>query len=197
LPSGRYFNGSLDDIRIYNRALSASEVAVLYNGGAGRTDNPSSGIVGWWKMNDGSGQTVTDSSGSGNNGTLGASSSVASDDPTWSTGSPVKLSSGLWIGTSDGSGGGAVTDISLNTDRYVTSFSTANSSLASNNISSLAVGSGGLAIVGTSDAGAWPAALAGFTVDDTAVTAASSNQAIRITGGTVRFEGGTVRLGGQ
>ncbi|MSU74458.1 LamG domain-containing protein [Candidatus Kaiserbacteria bacterium] len=27
----RYFNGSIDDVRIYNRALSASEVTQLYN----------------------------------------------------------------------------------------------------------------------------------------------------------------------
>jgi hypothetical protein len=27
----RYFNGSLDDIRIYNRALSAAEVKALYD----------------------------------------------------------------------------------------------------------------------------------------------------------------------
>lgn len=32
--SSRYFNGTLDDIRIYNRALSGSEVLQLYNGGA-------------------------------------------------------------------------------------------------------------------------------------------------------------------
>jgi hypothetical protein len=31
-PAGTYFNGNLDDIRIYNRALSASEIKVLYEG---------------------------------------------------------------------------------------------------------------------------------------------------------------------
>ncbi len=28
---GKYFNGSIDEVRIYNRALSASEIAVMYN----------------------------------------------------------------------------------------------------------------------------------------------------------------------
>ncbi len=31
MGSGSYFNGSLDDVRIYNRALSASEILALYN----------------------------------------------------------------------------------------------------------------------------------------------------------------------
>ncbi len=31
--SNEYFNGAIDDVRIYNRALSASEVQALYNGG--------------------------------------------------------------------------------------------------------------------------------------------------------------------
>ena len=32
--NGEYFNGSIDDVRIYNRALSAGEVAYFYNSGA-------------------------------------------------------------------------------------------------------------------------------------------------------------------
>ncbi len=32
-PSSRYFSGQLDDIRVYDRALSASEIASLYDGG--------------------------------------------------------------------------------------------------------------------------------------------------------------------
>jgi len=32
--SGRWFNGSIDDVRVYNRALSSSEVAALYAAGA-------------------------------------------------------------------------------------------------------------------------------------------------------------------
>lgn len=30
-PSGRYFNGTMDEVRIYNRALSASEISQLYS----------------------------------------------------------------------------------------------------------------------------------------------------------------------
>jgi len=31
-----YLNGSLDDVRIYNRALSADEIQALYSSSAGR-----------------------------------------------------------------------------------------------------------------------------------------------------------------
>jgi alpha-tubulin suppressor-like RCC1 family protein len=30
-PANEFFNGSIDDIRIYNRALSSSEVSALYS----------------------------------------------------------------------------------------------------------------------------------------------------------------------
>lgn len=43
------------------------------------------GPVGYWKFDEGQGQTVNDSSISGNNGTLGANSGTSSDDPTWTT----------------------------------------------------------------------------------------------------------------
>jgi hypothetical protein len=34
-PGGLYFNGFIDDVRIYNRALSSDEILKLYNGGYG------------------------------------------------------------------------------------------------------------------------------------------------------------------
>jgi hypothetical protein len=55
------FKGSLDEVRIYNRALSAAEVRQLYNFAPGP--------VAHWKFDDGSGTSVTDSSGNANTGT--------------------------------------------------------------------------------------------------------------------------------
>lgn len=52
------FTGTLDDVRVYNRALSASEVSALYSWAPGP--------IGHWKMDDkasGNGQNLTDSSG--------------------------------------------------------------------------------------------------------------------------------------
>jgi hypothetical protein len=72
-----FFNGLLDDIRIYNRALSASEINRLYDLGATThvnttiTTNPDleSGLVGHWTF-DGKdmGPNVRDRSGQGNHG---------------------------------------------------------------------------------------------------------------------------------
>jgi len=66
-----FFSGSLDDIRIYSRALSASEISLLYN--QTKTtykalDN--TGLVGYWSFEDATGTTATDFSGNGNTGTL-------------------------------------------------------------------------------------------------------------------------------
>ncbi len=78
--SGLYFPGSIDEVRIYNRALSQSEIADLYQqGGTGKTtvnasqnNQLTSGLVGLWSFNgsDLSGTTAYDRSGQGNNGTL-------------------------------------------------------------------------------------------------------------------------------
>jgi len=61
ISNGNSFNGNLDDVRIYNRALSPDEVKQLSEYGPGP--------VGWWKMDEASGGTAYDTSGNGNNGT--------------------------------------------------------------------------------------------------------------------------------
>lgn len=80
--SEEHFNGVLDDVRVYNRALTASEMKKLYQLGAGTTVGvaPTTyeklqkfkpGLVGLWSFN-GAGNivTATDGSGYGNNGTI-------------------------------------------------------------------------------------------------------------------------------
>ena len=62
--AGDHLNGSLDDVRIYNRALKVSEIGVL--AGLDLTDN----LIGWWKLDETSGTNAADSSGGGSNGTL-------------------------------------------------------------------------------------------------------------------------------
>lgn len=58
------FNGSIDDVRIYNRTLSATEIANLYN--IEKIDKQPNGLVGWWKLDN----NTLDSSGFGNTGTV-------------------------------------------------------------------------------------------------------------------------------
>ena len=64
-------DGHLDEVRLYSRALSSKEAESLYNWSAGP--------VGWWKMDENTGDTAYDSSGTGSYGTL-------TNGPKWVTG---------------------------------------------------------------------------------------------------------------
>ena len=78
--------GKIDDVRVYNRALSATEIKQLYNLGAANVGHSnamiSNGLVGYWTF-DGkdtnwtTGQT-RDLSGNGNNGSLAFMSTSSS-----------------------------------------------------------------------------------------------------------------------
>ncbi len=74
------FDGSIDDVRYYNRALSTTEISALYAQGAANKVNvtknkiASSGLVGYWPF-DGKyiswgGPTALDATGNGNSGTI-------------------------------------------------------------------------------------------------------------------------------
>ena len=76
--TGWRMSGYIDEVKFYSKALSDSEVASAY-----QTGSSFNGLKGYWKFDEGTGQTVTDASGNHHDGTLGGSSSVASDDPTW------------------------------------------------------------------------------------------------------------------
>ncbi len=92
-PTGSAYgewDGSIDEVRIYNRALSATEIESIYasgqsdevNTGASQAQGGSrldSGLAGYWRMDDGSGTSATDASTNGNTGTL-------TNGPTWTTG---------------------------------------------------------------------------------------------------------------
>ncbi len=58
----RFMNGRLDDVRIYNRALSPAEIRQLYNWAPGP--------VVYYKFDEGTGTSTNDSSGNGNTGTF-------------------------------------------------------------------------------------------------------------------------------
>ncbi|GAH39438.1 unnamed protein product, partial [marine sediment metagenome] len=60
------FQGQIDEVRIWTRALIPTEISDLYQGSpVSRT-----GLVGEWLMNDRTGNTVSDSSGEGNDGNM-------------------------------------------------------------------------------------------------------------------------------
>ncbi|MBI4973060.1 DUF2341 domain-containing protein [Candidatus Roizmanbacteria bacterium] len=93
------FNGTLDDIRTYNRVLSPKEVRDLYNWSAGP--------VGYWNMDEKTGTNAYDQSGNGYTGTLTGS--------TWISGkygSALSLNGStdrVSVGTMTGKYGGMVT----------------------------------------------------------------------------------------
>ena len=81
------FACALDEVAIYNRCIDsvgtfANEV---YNAGTSydHLTNGQSGLVGYWKFNEGNGTTITDHSGKGNNGTFGAISRDTTAFPIW------------------------------------------------------------------------------------------------------------------
>ncbi len=59
---GRYLNGQISDVSIYNVALTSAQVNTLYTGGS-----ITSGLIGQWNINEGTGTTAVDSSTGGNN----------------------------------------------------------------------------------------------------------------------------------
>ena len=66
--SGYFFDGSMDDVRIYGRAISSTEVQQLY----AITAAPSTGLIAYWPMNN----TANDLSGNAHNGTLNVVSGI-------------------------------------------------------------------------------------------------------------------------
>jgi len=74
-----YLNGKIDNPTVWNKALTQSEIQ--YYMSSPPTGNEV-GLVGYWNFNEGSGTTVTDLSGNGNNGTINGA--------TWSTDAPAQ-----------------------------------------------------------------------------------------------------------
>jgi hypothetical protein len=71
-----YFDGLIDDLKIYNYARTADEIRLDYNAGLaakfGGSPNKdiTRGLVGYWDFNDGSGTNANDASDQNNDGTL-------------------------------------------------------------------------------------------------------------------------------
>jgi hypothetical protein len=81
-----FFAGSVDELRIYDRALSHVEVDVLSRQGSSENVNLNSALTAHWAFDEGTGQTADDSGANDLDGTLGADTNVGTDDPTWVSG---------------------------------------------------------------------------------------------------------------
>jgi hypothetical protein len=90
------FPGSVDDVRVYNRIITAAEVKQLYLNesvtiGHSNATVPN-GLVGWWTL-DGNNliQNARDSSGQGNNGSLVGLNSTSSAETAGKIGGALKF----------------------------------------------------------------------------------------------------------
>ncbi|MCK4312581.1 MAG: hypothetical protein KAW88_07585 [Candidatus Cloacimonetes bacterium] len=80
-----YFDGRIDEVRIWNRGLSQGEIQDNMNQPLTGSET---GLVGYWQFNEGSGNTTEDISGNGNigilvNGPTWVVSTAPPDSPEW------------------------------------------------------------------------------------------------------------------
>ena len=100
VESADYFQGFIDEVKIYPHARSADQIKQDYNAGlAGQSSATgtaasfgdqsaawmSDGLVGHWKMDEFSGTTVADSSGNGNAGTLTSAQEIGTAEAASTT----------------------------------------------------------------------------------------------------------------
>ena len=74
ITNNEHFEGSITNFAVYSQGNDASDytssAASHYNSGIPKDLSGESGLSGYWKMDEGSGTTVADSSGNGNDGTI-------------------------------------------------------------------------------------------------------------------------------
>jgi len=75
-----WLSGSLREVRIWSLARTQGEIQATMNQSLVGTEP---GLVGYWRLNEASGQVAHDSSGNSNNGQLGSTPDVDTNDPTW------------------------------------------------------------------------------------------------------------------
>ena len=82
---GRVFNGKIDEVRIWNVARTQTQIQSTMNTvlTSEYYSTPDSGLVGYWRLDEGTGQTAEDLSVFSNNATLGTSANPDASDPTW------------------------------------------------------------------------------------------------------------------
>ncbi len=89
VEADRFFNGIIDEVRLYNVALGSTQIREDMH----RTLSGSeTGLVGYWKFNEGSGTTAHDQTANANNGTL---QNFGGGGETW-----LKSTASLGSGTS-------------------------------------------------------------------------------------------------
>ena len=82
------YGGLIDEVAVWNEALTSSEISAIYNSGNGLNVASNSGnytsstnLVGYWNFNEGSGNIAYDQSGNGNNSTINGATWSSTPDP--------------------------------------------------------------------------------------------------------------------
>jgi hypothetical protein len=96
-----FLSGIIDDVRIYNYARTSGQIIEDMNAGHPLGGSPISSMVGYWALDELSGQTANDRGFGNNPATLGTSSSAEAADPTWQTPENCKINGCLYM---DGDG---------------------------------------------------------------------------------------------
>jgi len=105
-PTTVKLQGCMDDVNVYNTALTPSEITALYNSGAGKIVNSAdNGLVGAWHFNEGAGITVDDTSSNNFVGTL-------MQGPVWTFGKDLAINAAGSVNTGNITGDGS--DIAIN-----------------------------------------------------------------------------------
>ncbi|MGZ4034240.1 MAG: LamG-like jellyroll fold domain-containing protein [Bacteroidia bacterium] len=91
-PGNNMYAGNVNEVRLWNYVRTPAEISANKS-----TEVPglTTGLVGYWRLNEGTGQVINDISSIANNGTLGATSAVESTDPVWSTSCAVATLTGI------------------------------------------------------------------------------------------------------
>jgi concanavalin A-like lectin/glucanase superfamily protein/uncharacterized protein DUF2341/fibrinogen beta/gamma subunit family protein len=92
LGAGLYFEGQLDEVKIFDYARTPAQIAFDYNGGK---------PIGHWLLNDGEGITANDSSGNNNDGTLTTMDPATDLGDIDATDGADQLSISAWVYSSD------------------------------------------------------------------------------------------------
>jgi len=76
-----FYHGLLDEVAVFNSALSSGNVTSIYNSGAPNDISGMSNLVGYWRFEEGTGNAVADDSSNSNNGGLGNAWTWSEDTP--------------------------------------------------------------------------------------------------------------------
>ncbi len=80
-PSAFGFSGIIDEVRIWNAVRTEDEIDRWMNLPLYGSEPD---LLGYWRLDEGAGQVITDSTSFTNNGTLGPTTDVEIEDPQWS-----------------------------------------------------------------------------------------------------------------